>query len=83
MSNIVLTKAEIEKYIKGLGCNLYDLYLTLDSIRFSEEDTLSDEFQIACEMLNVFTEYAKKSDLCTHGKGHCQCDNARCRNYCD
>lgn len=21
--------------------------------------------------------------LCAHGKGHCQCDNPRCQNYCD
>ena len=22
-------------------------------------------------------------NICKHGKGHCQCDNTRCRNYCD
>ena len=26
---------------------------------------------------------ADGATLCEHGKGHCQCDNTRCRNYCD
>jgi hypothetical protein len=32
---------------------------------------------------NAQSEQLDTTIPCPHGKGHCQCDNPRCYNYCD
>ena len=64
MINIKLlpTRSEVEKYLNSLECPdaLIDIYRTLDAIRFSEDDTLSDEFQMSSDMLDIIYKYTAK-----------------------
>ena len=61
----IVTRTDIENYVKTLENKqvqsiynqIYDLYISLI------EDTLSDEFQIVCELHDVFKKYATRAHV--------------------
>lgn len=58
----MITRSKIEEWIyANLPHELQTIYLDADEFRLGCDDTLSDEFQIVCEIDEIFKKYATKN----------------------
>jgi hypothetical protein len=58
---IIPTKLEVEEYVSQLEHQeLQYIYKQVNSLVNSIADTLSNDFQIACEIENVFVKYTNR-----------------------
>jgi hypothetical protein len=67
------SKTDVEIKIIGAGSSKFGLWLLGFVARM---------FRIILEVRPTKRQWIGDG-LCEHGKGHCQCDNPRCSNYCD
>ena len=55
-------KHDLEKYVATLNPSLQRIYKQCDDFVLCAADTLDDEFQIAAQVLNLFTHYALRRE---------------------
>lgn len=48
------TRPEVEKYLQGLEPEIREIYTAAEQFFLVTEDTLSEEFQIAASIIDVF-----------------------------
>jgi hypothetical protein len=55
-----ITKTDVEDYVATLDPAVKQIYYDVDNIKLGQRDSLEDEAQIICEILNMFWRYTNK-----------------------